>query len=72
VAGDAKVFSCCAAGIIAKVTRDKLIEKYHKKYPQYGFLQHKGYGTKAHFAALEKFGPCKIHRKTFWPVSKFV
>jgi ribonuclease HII len=70
--GDNKVFSICAAGIIAKVTRDRLMEKYHKKYPQYGFLQHKGYGTRAHFAALEKFGPCKIHRKTFWPVSKFV
>lgn len=65
VAGDQKVFSISAAGIIAKVTRDKIMQKYHKKYPGYGFEAHKGYGTKAHFAALEKFGPCPIHRKTF-------
>ena len=71
VKGDSKVFSIAAASIIAKVTRDRLMQKYHKKYPQYGFANHKGYGTKAHFASLEKFGPCKIHRKTFWPVSKF-
>jgi len=69
IKGDQKVFSVAAASIIAKVTRDRLMQKYHKKYPQYGFGKHKGYGTKAHFACLEKFGPCKIHRKTFWPVS---
>lgn len=68
IKGDQKVFSISAASIIAKVTRDRIMEKYHKKYPQYGFDKHKGYGTKAHFASIEKFGPCKIHRKTFWPI----
>jgi len=69
IKGDEKVFSISAASIIAKVTRDRLMQKYHKKYPEYGFSQHKGYGTKAHFASLQKFGPCKIHRKSFYPVS---
>src|SRR3989344_3764619 len=58
IRGDQKVFSISAASIIAKETRDKIMQKYHKKYPQYGFNKHKGYGTKAHFANLEKFGPC--------------
>jgi ribonuclease HII len=71
IKGDAKVFSIAAASIIAKVTRDRLMQKYHKKYPEYGFNQHKGYGTKAHFASLEKFGYCKIHRKTFWPINSY-
>ena len=65
ISGDQKVFSISAASIIAKVTRDRLMQKFHKKYPQYGFDKHKGYGTKAHFLNLEKFGPCKIHRKVF-------
>jgi len=68
IKGDSKVFSISAASIIAKVTRDRIMEKYHKKYPEYNFLKHKGYGTKAHFASLQKFGPCKIHRKSFYPV----
>ena len=72
IKGDQKVFSISAASIIAKVTRDKLMQKYHRKYPQYGFNKHKGYGTASHFANLEKFGPCKIHRKTFYPASLFV
>lgn len=71
VRGDQKVFSIATASIIAKVYRDKLMQKYHKKYPQYGFDKHKGYGTKAHFANLKKFGPCKIHRKSFYPVSLY-
>jgi len=71
IKGDQKVFSIAAASIIAKVTRDRIMEKYHKKYPQYGFLKHRGYGTKVHFASLKKFGPCKIHRRTFWPVSTY-
>jgi len=66
IKGDSKVFSISAASIIAKVTRDKIMKKYHKKYPEYNFLKHKGYGTKAHFACLQKFGPCKIHRKSFY------
>lgn len=68
IKADAKVFSCTAAGIIAKVTRDRIMQKYHKKYPEYNFLQNKGYPTKAHFASLERFGPCKIHRRTFYPI----
>jgi len=71
IKGDQKVFCIAAASIIAKVTRDRIMQKYNEKYPQFGFATHKGYGTKAHFASLKKFGPCKIHRKTFWPVSKF-
>jgi len=72
VKGDAKVFSIAAASIIAKVTRDRLMQKYHKKYPQFGFDKHKGYPTALHVSNLQKFGPCKIHRKTFYPVSNFV
>ena len=71
VKGDTKVFSCCAAGIIAKVTRDRLMQKYHKKYPEYNFSKNKGYPTRAHFACLQTLGPCKIHRKSFYPVSNF-
>jgi len=69
IRGDDKVFSIAVASIIAKVTRDKIMEKYHKRYPLYGFNRHKGYGTKLHFKTLKKYGPCKIHRKTFKPVS---
>lgn len=72
VKGDSKVFSIAAASIIAKVTRDRLMQKFHKKYPQYGFLQHKGYGTALHLEKLKTLGPCKIHRKSFYPVSSFV
>ena len=70
IKGDQKVFSISAASIIAKVTRDRLMQKYHKQYPQYGFDKHKGYGTALHIAKLKKFGVCKIHRKTFYPVTK--
>ncbi len=65
IKGDEKVFSCAAASIIAKVTHDRLMLRYHKKYPRYGFDRHKGYGTKLHFKMLKKHGPCPIHRKTF-------
>ena len=68
VKGDEKVFSCAAASIIAKVTRDKMMLAYHKKYPQYGFDKHKGYGTRFHFQMLKKFGPSKIHRRSFDPL----
>ncbi|MCX6718564.1 MAG: ribonuclease HII [Candidatus Staskawiczbacteria bacterium] len=71
IKGDQKVISISAASIIAKVTRDKIMQKYHKKYPNYGFDQHKGYGTKAHIEKLRKFGACPIHRKSFSPVSLF-
>ena len=66
--GDSKVFSVAAASILAKVTRDKIMQKMHKKYPQYGFDIHKGYPTKSHIEALKKHGICKIHRKSFGPV----
>ena len=68
VAADQKVFSCTAASIIAKVTRDRIMQKMHKKYPIYGFNNHKGYGTYMHIKNLKTFGPCKIHRKTFEPI----
>lgn len=71
IKGDAKVFSIAAASIIAKVTRDRLMQKMHAKYPEYDFAKHKGYGTALHMKNLQQFGPCKIHRKTFWPVSSF-
>lgn len=63
--GDARCFSIAAASIIAKVTRDRMMEKYHQKYPDYRFDQHKGYGTRKHYAALNEFGPCGIHRRSF-------
>lgn len=71
IKGDEKVISIAMASIIAKVTRDRIMQKFHKKYSKYGFDKHKGYPTRAHFANLEKFGPCKIHRKTFWPVKSY-
>ena len=72
VKGDSKSLSIAAASIIAKVDRDKLMLKYSKLYPDYKFEKHKGYGTKVHLEALDKFGPCKIHRKSFAPVKKFL
>jgi ribonuclease HII len=68
VDGDNLLKVIVAASIIAKVTRDRMMCEYDKEYPQYGFAQHKGYGTKAHMIALRKFGPCPIHRMSFRPV----
>jgi ribonuclease HII len=68
IGGDEKVFSCAAASILAKVTRDRIMMCYHKKYPKYRFDLHKGYPTKFHLKMLKKYGPCKIHRKSFGPV----
>ncbi|MBM3254972.1 MAG: ribonuclease HII [Candidatus Omnitrophica bacterium] len=65
IKGDAKSKSIAAASIIAKVTRDRIMCLYDKAYPQYGFSRHKGYPTKAHRMALNKFGPSDIHRKSF-------
>lgn len=65
VKGDAKSISIAAASILAKVSRDRYITKMAEEYPEYGFEKHKGYGTKAHYAAIEKYGICPIHRKTF-------
>lgn len=72
VNGDKFVKSISAASIIAKVTRDRIMKKSHERYPQYGFDKHKGYGTKFHVEALKKYGPCKIHRKSFEPVKILV
>lgn len=69
--GDALSSSIAAASILAKVSRDRYMEKMDIKYPNYGFKNNKGYGTKAHMEALEIYGPCPIHRKTFYPVSKY-
>lgn len=65
VGGDKICASISAASIIAKVYRDDLMKKLHKKYPQYGFAKHKGYGTKLHQEAIKKYGLSKIHRKSF-------
>lgn len=65
IKGDAKSVSIAAASIIAKVTRDRMMEEYDKQYPGYGFAAHKGYGTRAHIQALMELGPSPIHRKTF-------
>jgi ribonuclease HII len=68
IKGDAKSRSIAAASIIAKVTRDRIMFLYDKLYPEYGFLQHKGYPTKTHRLALKRFGPSVIHRKSFYGV----
>jgi len=68
--GDATVFSIAAASIIAKVTRDHLMQKYDKKYPQYGFGEHMGYGTEIHLKAIKQHGPCPIHRMSFSPFAE--
>lgn len=65
IKGDAKSFTIACASIIAKVTRDRLMENYDKEYPGYGFSKNMGYGTKEHTDALRKLGPCKIHRRSF-------
>lgn len=65
VKGDSKSCSIAAASILAKVTRDRLMSEYDKKYPQYLFAQHKGYGTKAHYEAIKQHGVCEIHRLSF-------
>ncbi len=72
VKADEKVFSCACASILAKVYRDRIMRRYHKKYSQYRFDKHKGYPTKQHRKMLRKHGPCKIHRKTFKPVKKML
>jgi ribonuclease HII len=65
IKGDAKCYSISAASIIAKVTRDRIMREWDKVYPQYGFAQHKGYGTSAHINAIKEFGPCPLHRRSF-------
>ena len=65
VHGDAVSYSVAAASIIAKVTRDRMMLEMDREYPAYGFAQHKGYGTQAHYAALREYGPCPTHRRLF-------
>ena len=68
--GDAVSYSIAAASIVAKVTRDREMERLDALYPQYGFARHKGYGTAEHIAAIRQYGPCPIHRRTF--IGKFL
>jgi len=72
VSGDRVCPIISAASIVAKVVRDNLMRAYDKRYPQYGFANHKGYPTKEHIEALRKFGPCSIHRLTFSPVKELL
>jgi len=71
VKADVKVFSCAAASIIAKVTRDRLMKSLHRKYPRYRFDIHKGYPTPLHLKYLRRYGSCSSHRQTFRPVSQY-
>ncbi|HEX4884479.1 MAG TPA: ribonuclease HII [Casimicrobiaceae bacterium] len=68
VKGDRDVKAISAASILAKTTRDALLVEFDRAYPQYGFAQHKGYGTPEHLAALGRHGPCPLHRRSFAPV----
>lgn len=70
IKGDAKSLSIASASIIAKVTRDRMMREYDKLFPEYGFAEHKGYGSAAHIAAIKKYGPSPIHRATF--IKKFI
>lgn len=70
--GDANYYSIAAASIIAKVSRDAHMCVEDTVYPEYSFAQHKGYGTKQHLTALQQYGPCEIHRRSFSPVSEYV
>ncbi|MBQ7236033.1 MAG: ribonuclease HII, partial [Clostridia bacterium] len=65
VKGDSKSYTIGCASILAKVYRDNLMKEYAKDYPEYGFENHKGYGTKIHIEKIKEIGPCKLHRKTF-------
>ena len=70
IKGDAKCYSIAAASILAKVTRDRIMREWDSVYPQYGFINHKGYGTAKHIAAIMEYGLCPIHRRSF--TKKFV
>jgi ribonuclease HII len=65
VHGDAKVFSIAAASIVAKVVRDRMMNGYHLRHPEYGFDRHKGYATRQHIEAIKRFGSCDLHRRSF-------
>ncbi len=70
VGGDGKSKSIAAASVIAKVTRDRMMRKWHSEFPQYSFDRNKGYGTREHLESLQIHGPCPIHRRSFEPVSQ--
>jgi ribonuclease HII len=70
VKGDARSYSIAAASVLAKVTRDRVMRQYHAQWPEYNFAGNKGYGTAEHLAAIEKYGPCPIHRKSFAPLKQ--
>jgi len=70
--GDQLSNSIAAASIVAKVTRDRIMTEYHEMYPQYNFAKHKGYGTREHLKAIERFGICQLHRKTFRGVKEYL
>lgn len=72
IKGDAKSISIAAASVVAKVTRDRMMVELDQKYPMYGFQKHKGYPTKAHVEAIQKYGIIEEHRKTFRPVSTYL
>lgn len=72
ISGDDKIFAISAASIVAKVTRDRIMLRYDKEYPGYGFASHKGYPTKKHKEAIRRLGPSPIHRKTFHGVASFI
>lgn len=72
VKGDSKSFSIAAASVLAKVTRDRIMDDYHNLYPQYEFTRHKGYGTKLHRDLIAEHGPCPIHRRTFKGVTEYI
>jgi len=68
VKGDARSYSVAAASVLAKVTRDRLAAEWDARWPEYGFGEHKGYGTPQHLEAIRKYGPCPIHRRSFAPL----
>ena len=70
VKGDGKIASIAAASILAKVTRDRIMQKYHEIYPNYNFAKNKGYPTKEHILAIQKYGITPIHRKSYKPISQ--
>lgn len=72
VKGDSRSLSIAAASVLAKVTRDRIMDGYHKLYPQYEFNRHKGYGTRLHRNLIQEHGPCPIHRSTFKGVSEYI
>ena len=72
VKGDSRSLSIAAASVLAKVTRDRIMDGYHKLYPQYEFNRHKGYGTRLHRNLIQEHGPCPIHRRTVKGVSEYI